>query len=158
MLSALQLSNELELEEHQDLDKTLSLSPSLVEHHARWCNLASIQMLEPKLHRRIQSLLSALREAEQQRNQNETQLQFDIRQLQLEKQYAVEQLEAVKNDVASLSAKNADLHSTVATLKEEVIYTTCILHHVVNIGSDKKKNLLQCRTDNTIAQRQYWKT
>lgn len=114
-----QLSNELELEEHQDLDKTLSLSHSLVEHHARWCNLASIQMLEPKLYRRIQSLLSALREAEQQRNQNETQLQFDIRQLQLEKQYAVEQLEAVKNDVASLSAKNADLHSTVATLKEE---------------------------------------
>lgn len=94
---------------------------SLAEHHARWCNLTSIQMLEPKLHRRIQSLLSALRDLEQQRSQTETQLQFDIRQLQVEKQYLREQLEAAKQDVSSLTAKNADLHSALASLKEEVI-------------------------------------
>lgn len=108
------------MEEHHDVENALSMGHSLAEYHARWCNLTSIQMLEPKLHRRIQSLLSALRDLEQQRSQTETQLQFDIRQLQVEKQYMREQLEAVKQDVSSLTAKNAELHSTLAALKEEV--------------------------------------
>ena len=123
-LECTQLSNELAIEEQRDVEKALSMGHSLAEYHARWCNLTSIQMLEPKLHRRIQNLLSALRDLEQQRSQTETQLQFDIRQLQVEKQYMREQLEAAKQDVSSLTAKNADLHSTLATLKEEVLHET----------------------------------